>query len=170
MTTEADADKIHLFGSGSIMQQVLAAAELLESRGFSVDVWSVTSYNELYREAEANRRWNRLHPEEPLRVSYVARALEAEDGVFVAVTDYMKALANSIGPWIPGNYTVLGTDGFGVSESRADLRDYFEISPQHIALAGMQALAREGRLERQVVIDALKEFGIDPEKTNPALV
>ncbi len=165
---ENDESKIHLLASGAIFQQALGAATMLEERGFGVDLWSVTSFNELYRDAEANRRWNRLHPGEPPRTSYVTDLLAGETGVFVAVTDYLKALANSIGPWIPGPYTVLGTDGFGVSESREVLRQYFEISPEHIALAGMQSLARKGLLDGAEVADAARAFGIDPEKQDPA--
>ena len=162
--------KVHLLSSGSIFQQVLKAAEILQSKGIAVDVWSVTSFNELYRDAESNRRWNRLHPDQPQRLGHVATVFKDEHGVFVAATDYMKTLASSIGPWIPGNYTVLGTDGYGVSESREDLRRYFEINAEHIALAGMQALCREGVLDKESVISAIKEFGIDPEKINPARV
>ena len=160
--------RVHLLGSGAIFQQVLAAAELLQARGIAVDIWSVTSFNELYRDAEACRRWNWLHPQQPPRQSYVAALLQHETGVFVAVSDYMKALANSIGPWIPGPYIVLGTDGYGLSESRAALRDYFEISAEYIALAGMQGLSRQGLLAPQLVMQAMAEFGIDAEKIDPA--
>ena len=165
---DSEMPKINLMGSGSVFQQVIKAGEILEQLGYQVDVWSVTSFNELYRDAEACRRWNRLHSDHPPKTSYIASTLAEQGDVYVAATDFMKALANSIGPWVPGNYTVLGTDGYGVSESRDDLREYFEISPQHIAFAGLQALARLGHIEQDVVVQARSRLDIDPEKPNPA--
>ena len=149
------------------MQQVLAAKALLGKKDVAVNIWSVTSYNELYREAEACRRWNRLHLEESPKISYIAQQFQNEQGVVVATSDYMKTLAGSIAPWIPQPYTVLGTDGFGISESREDLREYFEISPQHIAFAGLEALAREQQIDQKIVIKARDQWQINPDKTDP---
>lgn len=169
----AAAKRIHLLSSGSIMQQALAAATQLEAMGFRVDIWSVTSFNELYREADDCERWNRLHPLETKKVPYVQSLFENEEGVFVAVTDYMKSLPNSIAQWMPrseagSRYSVLGTDGFGLSESREDIREFFEISPRYIveaALAGMYGQKIMGKSELTAQLDAL---GIDGEKSNPA--
>ena len=147
--------KVHLLSSGAIMQQALTAQTLLAEQGIAADVWSATSFNELYRDSIATDRWNRLHPEQPPRQSYLERTLADEDGVFVAVTDYVKALPNSIAPWVKGRYTVLGTDGFGLSESREELRDHFEVSPRHIVAAALHSLAEEGQIDRAAVGRAL---------------
>jgi len=143
--------KVHLLGSGSIIQQVLQAETMLAERDIAVDVWSVTSFNLLYRDAMEAERWNRLHPEAEPRISYLQQTLAGEQGVFLAVTDYVKALPNSIAPWIPGEYTVLGTDGYGLSESRETLREHFEISPQHIVIAALQTLAKAGQCDSETV-------------------
>ncbi|MDH3714070.1 MAG: pyruvate dehydrogenase (acetyl-transferring), homodimeric type [Gammaproteobacteria bacterium] len=159
--------KVHLLGAGSIIQQVLQAKTLLAERGIAVDVWSVTSFNLLCRDAMETERWNRLHPEEKPRTAYLQRTLAGEQGVFVAVTDYVKALPNSIAPWIPGEYTVLGTDGYGLSEAREALRDHFEISPQHIVIAALQTLAKAGQSGSQSVRRAIEEFSgaVRPQPT-----
>ena len=163
----SDATPIHLFGSGTIMQQVLEAGELLEAMDYPVHVWSITSYNELSRDALACNRWNRLHPAEPQKVPYITEMLKDEKGVFVAASDYMKALPNSIARWIPGRFSVLGTDGFGLSESREDLRRHFEIDPRHIAVAALHCLNAEGIIDADVVKQAIDKFAIDPEKVDP---
>ncbi len=163
-----DRRKAHLLGSGPILLQALAAQELLAEMGVAADVWSVTSYNELFREAQEVERWNRLHPSAPRRTPYVARLLDGEEGVFVAASDYMKALPNSIAPWLPGPYHVLGTDGFGLSESRPALRDYFEVSAEHIAVTALYGLVQQGALELSVLEEAIARYGIDPEKPSPA--
>ena len=156
--SSADADlKVHLLSSGAIMQQALEAQTLLAGQGIAADVWSVTSFNELYRDAIETERWNRLHPERAPRESYLARTLAGEEGVFVAVTDYIKALPNSIAPWVKGHYTVLGTDGFGLSESRDELREHFEISPRHIIVAALHGLAEEGLVKPEAVSRALAQ-------------
>ena len=165
---EGEGPRIQLFGSGSILQQVLQAQALLSERGIAADIWSVTSYNELYRDAINVERWNRLHPLEQPRKSYLQQTLADQTGVFIAVSDYMKALPNSIASWMPGPYSVLGTDGFGLSESRSDLRDYFEISPEHIAVSALHQLAQCGKLELQKVQEAIRAFAIDADKINPA--
>ena len=164
----ADKRKVHLLGSGPILLQALAAQELLAAVGVAADVWSVTSYNELFREAQEVARWNRLHPTAPPRTPYLARLLAGEEGVFVAASDYMKALPNSIAPWLPGPYYVLGTDGFGLSESRPALRDYFEVSAEHIAATALYGLAQQGSLDVSVVEEAITRYGIHPEKPSPA--
>jgi pyruvate dehydrogenase E1 component len=162
------ASKVNLFGSGSIMMQVLDARDRLEAQGIAVDVWSVTSYNELYRDAMDCERWNRLHPDETARLSYLEQMLGEQSGVFVAASDFMKALPNCIAPWIPSRYTVLGTDGYGLSESREELRGYFEISPEHIVLAALKALKDDGSNSTPATAALVRELGIDPEKVNPA--
>ena len=160
-----NAHPVNLLASGSIMQQAIAAAELLEARGCKVTLWSITSYNELAREAEACERFNRLHPESEARIPYVRQLFADEsDCVMVAVSDYMKALPNSIARWLPTRFTALGTDGFGLCESRAVLRDHFEISPAYIAAAGLEALFRQGRVERHTLLAHYQELGIDADK------
>ena len=161
---------VHLFGSGSIMQQVLKARDLLKDLGMKVTTWSVTSYNELYRDAMACERWNRLHAGEASRSSYIEDLLASESGVFVAASDYIKALPNQVAPWIPGPYTVLGTDGYGVSESREALRAYFEVSPEHIALAACALLHREGALSTKKLAGIQDRLNINPNKLDPAAV
>jgi pyruvate dehydrogenase E1 component len=166
--TDASASRVNLLGSGSIMMQVLEARDRLEERGVAVDVWSVTSYNELYRDAMDCERWNRLHPDEAPRTPYVEQTLGERGGVYVAASDFMKALPNCIAPWIPGRYTVLGTDGYGLSESREELRAYFEVSPEHLILAALKALRDDGSNSTPATAELVDELGIDPEKANPA--
>ena len=160
--------KAHLFGSGPILLEALSAQELLAELGIAADVWSVTSYNELYREAEEAERWNRLHPSAPRRTPYVAQLLADETGVFVAASDFMKALANCIARWVPGPYQVLGTDGFGLSESRPALRDHFEISAEHIAVTALYELVEQGSLNVSVLEAAIARYSIDPDKPSAA--
>jgi pyruvate dehydrogenase E1 component len=159
--------KAHLFGSGAIMSEVLGAARLLEDGGVAADIWSVTSYNELSREALRVERQNRLSG--ATQVPYVRRLLDGEEGVFVAASDYMKVLPLSIAQWVPGPYTVLGTDGLGLSESREDLRRHFEVNCAHIAYAAIALLAVQGRLNTQQARDLASRWGIDPCKPDPAL-
>ncbi len=161
--------KVHLFGSGSVLQQALQAQADLAEYNIAADVWSATSYNELYRDAMACERWNRLHPTAEPRVPYVQRCLAAEEGVFVAVSDYMKALPNLIAPWMPGRYIVLGTDGYGMSEARPELRAYFEIDPAHITATAMYALAQDGQMKFEQVEEAITRLGIDTSKIDPAM-
>jgi len=133
--------KIHLFGSGSIMQQVLGAQAILAENGFAADVWSVSSYNLLYRDAIECEEWNRTNPAETPREPYLTKALAGASGVFVAASDYMKVLPASIAQWVPGTLVCLGTDGFGLSESRSALREHFGISSEQIARAARDAIA-----------------------------
>lgn len=159
--------QIHLLGSGSIMQQVLIASEKLESMGFSVSVWSVTSYNELYREAEECERHNRLHPFAKRKIAYIEQLFAKTSGSYVAATDFMKSLAYGIAPWMPKNFTALGTDGYGLSESRADLRQYFEIDADAICHAALVGLFKDDALNSAELSKLLKGFDVDPEKDNP---
>lgn len=160
--------RAHLFGSGAIMLEVLQARELLEAEGVATDVWSVTSYNELLRDALATERLAVLDPSPRLRQPFVADLLAEEQGVFVAATDYMKLLPESISRWIPGPYAVLGTDGFGLSEARPDLRDWFEVSAGWIAYVALALLVREGRFTAMRLAQLAKKWQLDLHKANPA--
>ncbi|HEX4427092.1 MAG TPA: pyruvate dehydrogenase (acetyl-transferring), homodimeric type, partial [Terriglobales bacterium] len=161
--------KAQLFGSGTIMYEVLKAQTILEEKyGVAADVWSVTSYKQLYSDGNDCDRWNMLHPGETPRVPYVTQQLEDAQGVFVAASDYMKVLPESIAQWIPRPIVALGTDGFGRSENRVSLRDFFEVDAKHIVLATLTALARDKQLDRKVLKAAVKDLGINPEKANPA--
>ncbi len=157
-----------LFGSGTILRETLAAAELLE-RDFGVpaDVYSVTSYSELRREALAVERANLLDPESPARVPYVQQCLEGHTGPFIAASDYMKIVPDQIRQWVPGRYVVLGTDGYGRSDARAALRGFFEVDRHWIAVAALKALADEGQVDLATVKRAMDQFGLDPSKPNP---
>ena len=168
---QADAKaRAHLFGSGAILIEVLKAQELLTSRyGVAADVWSVTSYAELYRDAHAAERWNMLHPAESPRVPYIRQCLGEDSRVCIAATDYLKALPDSIARWVPGRLVSLGTDGFGRSESRAALRNFFEVDARFITLATLGALADQGEIDGSVVGQAITDLKIDPEKPNPAI-
>ena len=134
------------------------------------DVWSATSYKNLRNEALLAERWNMLHPTQPARKPYVQQLLEKETGPFVAVSDYMKIVPDQIAKWVPGGLTTLGTDGFGRSETRANLRRFFEIDAPCVALAVLHALAQRGEIGREVVAQAVRDLGIDPEKAFPELV
>jgi pyruvate dehydrogenase E1 component len=159
-----------LFGSGTILFEVLKAQKILEEKyGVCADVWSVTSYKELYRDANDCERWNLLHPGQPPRVPFVAQTLKDARGPFVAASDYMKVLPESIARWVPGHMVSLGTDGFGRSENRVALRDFFEVDAKHIVLATLNALARENQVKFETVQQAVKDLGINPEKPNPAI-
>ncbi|MCB1684461.1 MAG: pyruvate dehydrogenase (acetyl-transferring), homodimeric type, partial [Pseudomonadales bacterium] len=160
---------VNLFGSGAIMQEVLAAAKLLRTLDKRVNVWSVTSYNELTRDGLACERAQLLSMGGDERSPKVARLLAGEDGVFVAASDYMKALPLSIARWVPGPYTVLGTDGFGLSEDRHVLRDYFEVSAQWIAFAALSTLARHNREPQGLAQDFARAQGLDLNKGDPFL-
>jgi pyruvate dehydrogenase E1 component len=168
---KARGTKIHLFGSGPILREALRAQEILaEKYGVAADVWSVTSYRELRREALDVERWNLLHPAERPRVSYVESLLSKEQGVFLAASDYMRAVPEMIQRWVPGGLYPLGTDGFGRSESRPALRRFFEVDAECITLAALAQLARRGDLKPERVEQALRELDIDPEKANPMRV
>ncbi len=161
--------RAQLFGSGAILPEVIRAQEILESKyNVGADVWSVTSYSELYRDGHAAERWNMLHPRETPRVPYVTRCLANAPGVLVAASDYVKALPDAIDRWLPRPLTALGTDGFGRSENRANLRDFFEVDYRYVIVATLAALAREGKIESSTVQQAITAHSVNPEKVNPA--
>jgi pyruvate dehydrogenase E1 component len=163
--------RVTLFGSGTILREVLAAAQILEKDyGVPADVFSVTSFSELRKNALSIARWNMLHPGEPQQLSYVQQTLAGREGPFVAATDYMKTVADQIRQWVPGAYTALGTDGFGRSDSRAELRRFFEVDRHYVVVASLKALADEGKIDKNTVSKAMQAFGIDPEKSNPLTV
>ena len=171
---EGDGPRVQLLGSGSILREVEAAAELLAS-DFSIaaDVWSATSFTELRRDGLAAERWNMLHPEGKQKISFVEESLkERPAGPVVAASDYIKTFADQIRPFIPKGreYRVLGTDGFGRSDSRAKLRFFFEVNRYFVAVAALKALADQGEIKPKTVADALKKYGIDPEKADPTTV
>jgi pyruvate dehydrogenase E1 component len=160
--------RVHLFGSGAILREALAAQELLDKKfAVAADVWSATSYLLLRREALACERWNLLHADQPPRVPYVNRVLAEEPYPVVATCDYVKAVPDQIARWVPGGLRPLGTDGFGRSEARAELRDYFEIDARYTALAALQELARGGRFDCAKLAEARKILEINPEKPDP---
>lgn len=162
-----DNKKVTLLGSGAIFNEAAKAQKILESEyGISADLWSVTSYKELYTDALETERWNMLHPSEKQKLSYIEKCFENEDTVFVAATDYLKTLPCSISKWLPGRLIPLGTDGYGRSDSRAALRDYFEVDSRFIVLAALQALAKEGKIDRNIPTKAVKDMQIDPEKVS----
>ncbi len=162
--------RVQLLGSGTILREVLAAAELLESDwNVGADVWSATSFTELRRDGLDCERWNLLHPAEPPRVPYVTRQLQGHPGPIVASTDYMKLYADQIRPFVPKgrDYRVLGTDGFGRSDFRTKLREHFEVNRHFVVLSALKALADEGTMPAKNVAEAIRKYGIDPEKANP---
>ncbi|MEX2569410.1 MAG: pyruvate dehydrogenase (acetyl-transferring), homodimeric type [Cyclobacteriaceae bacterium] len=160
--------KAHLFGSGAIMTEVLEAAELLEKKyGVAVDVWSITSYKALYDDAIDTHRENRINAKVNEGPNYIQKCFQDENGVFVAASDYLKALPESISRWFPGELTVLGTDGFGRSDTREALREFFEVNHNHIAFAALYDLAKQGHIKSDELKKAAKNLGIDPEKANP---
>jgi pyruvate dehydrogenase E1 component len=162
--------RAHLFGSGAILNETLKAQDLLaEKYGVAADVWSVTSYKELYRDGNEVERWNMLHPSEKPRTPYITECMAGGDSVFVAATDYVKALPDSISQWLPGQLISLGADGFGRSENRAALRDFFEVDYRFITLATLVALSRKRKIKTEVVTRAMRDLEIDPEKANPRL-
>ena len=162
--------RAQLFGSGAILSEVIKAQEILESKyDVGADVWSVTSYGQLYRDGHACERWNMLHPGDTPRVPYVTQCLKDAPGVFVAASDYLKALPDSIDRWLPRPLVALGTDGFGRSETRAALREFFEVDHRYVVVATLAALARDGKVAAAVVDEAIKALHINSEKANPAV-
>jgi pyruvate dehydrogenase E1 component len=160
--------RAQLFGSGAILNEALRAQEILEQKyGVAADVWSVTSYKALYTDGIETDRWNRLHPAEAPRAPYVTEALRDSPGVIVAATDYLKTLPHMISSWIPRRIASLGTDGFGRSEGRSALRDFFEVDARFITLATLNELFLDGKIEEKVVKKAIADLGINAEKPNP---
>jgi pyruvate dehydrogenase E1 component len=163
-----DWPRVHLFGSGAIVREAWRAQALLAERQVAADVWSVTSWTELRRDAVAAARWNMLHPLETPRTSYLAHALTDEPYPVVAASDYMKVVADQLAPFLPAGIVALGTDGFGRSDERQALRRFFEVDAESIAVAALHALTRRGDLAPGAVARAMSDFGLDPEKANPA--
>ncbi|MBL6691571.1 MAG: pyruvate dehydrogenase (acetyl-transferring), homodimeric type [Pseudomonadales bacterium] len=162
---------VQLMGSGTILREAIAAAELLKDDfGVTADIWSVTSFNELRREGLSVHRWNMLHPEEKPRQSYVEECLDGTKGPVIAATDYMKTYADQVREFVPGTYEVLGTDGFGRSDTRARLRKFFEVDRHYIAVAALSALVKDNVIEASQVAKAIDLYGIDPEKPDPAVL
>jgi pyruvate dehydrogenase E1 component len=160
--------RVQLMGSGTILREVLAAAKLLnDDFGIPSDIWSVTSFNELRRDALATERWNQLHPEDEPRKSYLENCLAGRKGPYVAATDYMKIVPDQVQRWIPGSYITLGTDGYGRSDDRDALRQFFEVDERYIAVTALKALADDGVLDQKTVSEAIRKYGIDPDKPDP---
>ena len=160
---------VQLFGSGPILNEAVRAQQILaEKYGVAADVWSVTSYNELRREALRVERWNRLHPGQPEQTPHIVRALEGAEGPIVAATDYMKVVADQVAPWLPGRMETLGTDGFGRSDNREHLRRHFEINAESIAAASLSRLSRDGKFDVVRATAAFAELGVDTESADPA--
>jgi pyruvate dehydrogenase E1 component len=165
--------RVQLLGSGTILREVLAAAEMLESEwGVAADVWSATSFTELRRDGLAAERWNLLHPEAKPRVPYVSKVLQEKSGPVIAASDYIKTFADQIRPFIPQgrSYRVLGTDGFGRSDSRARLRYFFEVDRCFVTIAALRSLMDSGEVKARTVADAIKKYGISPDKADPTTV
>jgi pyruvate dehydrogenase E1 component len=169
--SKAKGEKVQLMGSGVILREVIAAAELLESDwGVSADVWSATSFTELRREGLECERWNMLNPEKTQKVSYVAQCLKDAKGPVIASTDYMKSFAEQVQRLVPNKFVALGTDGFGRSDSREALRDFFEVNRYYVVVAALKALSDEGKLLATKVAEAVKKYQLDSNKPNPATI
>jgi pyruvate dehydrogenase E1 component len=163
--------QIQLLGSGTILREVIAAAELLEEDfGISSNIWSVTSFNELRREGLSIKRQNLLHPDKKQKLSYVESLFEDENTPVVAATDYMKIYADQIREFIPNKYIVLGTDGFGRSDTRNQLRKFFEVNRYYIVVSALKGLADEGKIEIGKINEAIKKYKIDPNKPEPTSI
>jgi len=163
--------RVQLLGSGAIFNEVIAAAELLEKDwGIAADIWSCPSFTLLARDGVEAARWNLLHPDATPRKPYVQQCLENTDGPVIASTDYVRAFAEQIRPYVPGRYKVLGTDGFGRSDTREKLRHFFEVDRHWVTVASLAALAEEEKLDRTKVAEAVKKYGLDPDKPNPLKV
>jgi pyruvate dehydrogenase E1 component len=163
--------RVQLLGSGTILREVMAAAELLEADwGVAADVWSATSFNELRREAQETHRWNLLHPDKKQKLSYVEQCLDASEGPIVAATDYMRAFPDQIRPYVRRRFVTLGTDGFGRSDSREALRRFFEVDRHYVTLAALKALADDGVIPASKAAEAIRKYGIDADRPNPVNV
>jgi len=160
---------VQLFGSGPILNEALKAQSILaEKYGVQADVWSVTSYNELRREAMACDRWNRLHPADKSKQPFILSALEKADGPIIAASDYMKVVPDQLAPWLGSRLVALGTDGFGRSDNREHLRRHFEINAESIATSALSRLARDGKFDPKKAQKAFSDLGVNVEKADPA--
>lgn len=167
---DTNTPRVQLLGSGAIFNEVRAAAQLLKDDfGIASDVWSATSFNELARDGQHVARWNRLHPDDKPRESYVSQCLKDRRGPVIASTDYIKLYADQIRAFVPKRYSVLGTDGYGRSDTREKLRSHFEVDRYHIVVAALSELAEEGEVDRKQVLEAMRQYGIDRNKPNPIL-
>lgn len=162
------ATRVQLLGSGAILNEVRAAAQLLKDDfGVASDVWSVTSFNELARDGQHVDRWNRFHPDDTPKKPYIAQCLEGQKGPVVASTDYMKLHSDQVRAFVPATYVTLGTDGFGRSDTRQKLRSFFEVDRYHVVVAALSALTKDGDVKGEVVLEAMRKYGIDRNKSNP---
>jgi pyruvate dehydrogenase E1 component len=160
--------KAQLMGSGTILREVLASSEiLLKDFGVDSDVWSVTSFNELRRNALQIERWNNLNPDKQLKKNYIQSCLSSSAGPFIAATDYMKIIPDQIQRWVPGTFISLGTDGYGRSDTRSALRKHFEVDRWFIVITTLKALSDQGMIDGRIVSKAIKKYGIDPSKKDP---
>ena len=160
--------RVQLLGSGAIFREVIAAADLLRTDfGIESDLWGCPSFTELAREGHATSRWNTLHPTEPAKRPYVAQLLQETEGPVIAATDYIRTFAEQIRAYVPRRYVVLGTDGYGRSDTREKLRRFFEVDRFHVAVAALKALADEGALPATRVAEAIQKYGIEPNRPAP---
>lgn len=167
-TKKKAGEKVHLLGSGAILNEALRAADILENDyGIRADVWSVTSYKAIYDEARETDRWNRLNPDKETKKTYIEKCFENEEGICIAAHDFVKAIPMTVCRWFPGILTVLGTDGFGRSDNRRALRDYFEVDDRFIAYTSLHSLYLNGKVEKKTVSKAAKDLDIDSNKENP---
>ena len=167
-TSKIKGEKVQLMGSGVILREVIEAQKILENDyGVSADVWSVTSFNELRKDALEIDRWNRMNPDKPQKESHITKLLKKAEGPIIASTDYMKSFAEQIAVFLPHTFVALGTDGFGRSDSRENLRQFFEVDRHYVVVATLKALSDEGKIKSSIVTDAIKKFKLDPNKPNP---
>jgi pyruvate dehydrogenase E1 component len=168
---DTQGPRVQLMGSGTIFLEVIAAAELLKNDwGVEADIWGVPSFNELARDGHDVERWNLLHPMEEPRQSHVQQKLADREGPVIAATDYIRMFAEQIRPFVKNPYVTLGTDGFGRSDTREQLRHFFEVDRHWVTLAALKALADEGAIDRSKVAEAILKYGIDVNKPNPMSV
>ena len=169
--SQSDAPKVQLLASGALVNEVIEASKLLKDDwNIDSDIWSVTSYSELHREAEDKSRWNILHPQEEPKTSYVGSCMKPENGPVIAISDYVKLVAEQIAPYIDCRFVALGTDGFGRSETREELRCFFEVNRYYIVMTALDALSRENKIDKSQVKAVIDKYKIDPEKPNPVTV
>jgi len=162
---------VQLLGSGTILREVIKAADMLEKDyGVTANIWSATSFTELRREALNIERWNCLHPTEKAKVPYITQLLAKQKGPVVAATDYIRSFADQVRAFVPQRYVTLGTDGYGRSDTRKQLRHFFEVDAKHIVITTLKALSDEGSIEASVVETAIKTLGVNPDKPNPVTI
>jgi pyruvate dehydrogenase E1 component len=167
----SNGPRVQLLGSGVILREAVAAADLLKNDwGVDADLWSCPSFTELARDGQDCTRWNLLHPAGPARTPHITALLNDTRGPVIASTDYVRLFADQVRPYVPRSYTVLGTDGFGRSDTREKLRHFFEVDRRWIVVAALRALADEGQFDRAKLAEALTKYGLDPNKPNPVKV